>query len=61
MAMTKMTRNGSQADILPMAMQPTMPTQTQSMKMGFLKPFVSARVPRIGLRIAVMMVTTEVA
>ena len=59
--MTKMTRNGSQADILPMATQPTMPTQTQSRKMGFLKSFVSARVPRIGLRIAVMMVTTELA
>ena len=44
-----------------MAQHPTMPTPTQSMKMGFLKPLVSATVPRIGLRMAVMMVTTELA
>ena len=59
--MTKMMRKGSHADAAPMAQHPTMPTPTQSMKMGFLKPLVSATVPRIGLRMAVMMVTTELA
>ena len=59
--MTKMTRNGSHADAAPIAQQPTMPTKTQSMKIGFLKPFVSATVPKMGLKTAVMMVTAELA
>jgi len=37
------------------------PTKRQSMKMGFLKPLVSASVPRMGLRMAVTTVTMELA
>ena len=59
--MTKMTRKGSHADAAPMAQHPTMPTPTQSMKMGFLKFLVSARVPRMGPSTAVTTVTTELA
>ena len=44
-----------------MAQHPMMPTNRQSMKMGFLKPLVSASVPRMGPRTAVTTVTTELA
>ena len=59
--MIKMTRNGSQVAARPMAEQPITPTNRQSMKMGFLKPLVSASVPRIGPSTAVTTVTTELA
>lgn len=57
----KMTRNGSQIVATPMAQQPATPTNRQSMKMGFLKPLVSASVPKIGPSTAVITVTTELA
>ena len=44
-----------------MAQQPMTPTKRQSMKMGFLKPLVSASVPRMGPRMAVTTVTMELA
>ena len=59
--MIKMIRNASHVPAIPMAQQPTTPTKRQSMKMGFLKPLVSASVPRIGPRMAVTTVTMELA
>ena len=56
-----MSRKGSQVLAKPMAQQPATPTTRQRMKMGFLKPRVSASVPRMGLSTAVMMVTAEAA
>ena len=61
MAMIKMTRTASHVPARPMAQQPMTPTKRQSMKMGFLKPLVSASVPRMGPRIAVTTVTMELA
>ena len=57
----KISKKGSHVFASPMAQQPATPTTRQRMKMGFLKPLVSASVPRMGLRMAVMTVTAEAA
>ena len=57
----KIIRNGSHVVARPIAQQPATPTNRQSMKMGFLKPLVSASVPKIGPSTAVITVTTELA